>query len=233
MTKNPKCQAKGGPTACTNPNCPEKQGSLNVELPSTFVALGKLAQPRIAASWSEKDTVLLKTVHGSRLYGLEHANSDDDYYVVTPTQNTKKQLNAKHKIDGDLDTVTTDFASFVQMCNNGVPQALETMFSKKTVSPFFEEYRQSWFAADPTVVSRYLRTIKSFSLEEGAKQEKYRRHALRLSLNLDELVNTGRFDPTLSKQNVSLVKRLATKNQEQYFNELNAINPFDLNWTHK
>lgn len=230
-----KCQAKGGVASCQDPNCPEKRGnaSSQIEVPSQFKQLAKTSKPTVPfGAWTEKDTVLLKTIHGSRLYGLNHANSDDDYYVVTPTVRTKKALNAKHKIDGDLDVVTVDFASFVAMAEKGVPQALETMFSKKTESPFFEDYRNSWFASDPRTVERYIKTIKSFSLDESDKQEKARRHALRLSLNLEELVFTGRFDPTLSKSNVRLVRRLAQLPTEKYMKELNAINPFDLNWTY-
>lgn len=229
-----KCQAKGGVAACKDPNCPEKRGGeAAVEIPSTFRQLSTAPKPVVPiGAWTEKDTVLMKTIHGSKLYGLDHADSDDDYYVVTPTIRTKKALNAKHKIDGDLDVVTVDFASFVTMAENGVPQALETMFSKKTKSPFFEDYRTSWFASDPRVVDRYIRTIKSFSLDESNKQEKYQRHALRLSLNLEELVFTGRFDPTLSKSNVRTVRKLAQLPKEQYLKELNAANPFDLDWTY-
>ena len=229
-----KCQAKGGVANCQDPNCPEKSNAvLAVEPPSQFKQLSSLAKPSVPfGAWSEKDTVLLKTIHGSKLYGLNHADSDDDYYVVTPTVRTKRALNAKHKIDGDLDVVTVDFASFTQMAENGVPQALETMFSKKTVSPFFEEYRNSWFASDPRVIDRYIRTIKSFSLDDGPKQEKYQRHALRLSLNLEQLVYTGRFDPTLNRVDVRTVKRLAQKSKEEFMKELNAMNPFDLDWTY-
>lgn len=231
---NRKCQAKGGVANCADPHCPEKQGqALRVPTPVEFQKLGELKKPATPfGAWTNKDTVLYKTIHGSRLYGLAHKDSDDDYYVVTPTVYTKKKLNAQHKIDGDLDTVTVDFASFVQMAENGVPQALETMFSQQSKSDFFEEYRASWFASDPRVIDRYIRTIKSFSLEDGSKREKYHRHALRLSLNLEQLVYTGRFNPTLDKSDVRMVKRIGTYSDEKYLKELNAVNPFDLDWTY-
>lgn len=233
MSENRKCRAKGGPANCTNPNCPERV--YHFELPSEFKQLSELKKPAppVFGSWTEKDTVLFKTIHGSRLYGLAHANSDEDYYVVTPTTRTKKALNAKHRMEGVLDTVTTDFASFSRMAQLGVPQALEAMFSKKSTSPFFESYRSGWFASDPEVVDRYIRTIHAFSMDESDKQVKYRRHALRLSLNLDELVHTGRFNPTLNRRDVRYVQKAAEYSKEQYLKELNAVNPFDLDWTHE
>lgn len=232
MTSNQKkCQAKGGAAACTDPDCPEKQ--YHVQLPVEFTQLSQLPGPTFTGlTWTEEDTELFKTIHGSKLYGLDHAESDDDWYVVTPTKRTKRMLNAKHRKNGDLDTVTVDFHTFTMMAQQGVPQALETMFSRKAVSPFFEPYRTSWFASDPEVVSRYLRTIHAFSLDDSNKQVKYHRHALRLSLNLDELVHTGRFNPTLNPTQAEYVKRVAGYSPDRYLKELNAVNPFDLDWTY-
>lgn len=235
MSEQRKCRAKGGPANCTNPNCPERV--YHFSLPSEFKQLAELKKPTPPAfgAWTEKDTVLFKTIHGSRLYNLNHANSDDDYYIVTPTVKAKRLSlkNAKHKIDGNLDTLSVDFATFVLFSQQGKPQALEAMFSKKSSSPFFEDYRKGWFASDPEVVDRYIRTIHAFSMDEGDKQVKYRRHALRLSLNLDELVHTGRFNPTLSDRDARYVKKAADYSKNDYLKELNAVNPFDLDWTHE
>jgi hypothetical protein len=238
-----KCRAKGGPVNCHDPNCPEKQAYYDVKLPSQFVALQEQKQPETPAkTWTNEDTVLFKTIHGSRLYGLNHENSDEDYLTITPTKYVKRKLiqqekaakGIKHKIDGNDDMLMYDFASFIKLTHEGSPQALEAMFSRQAVSPFFEPYRQNWFASDPIVVNRYLRTIHRFSVDENEeKRLKWRRHAVRLSFNLEELVYTGRFNPTLSENNVRHVKRIADKPQEQYLKELNSVNPFDLEWTHE
>lgn len=230
MTENKKCRAKGGPAFCTDPNCPEKQAHVDFEVPSLF----KKTQfkPTVAppvGSWSEKDTVLYKTIHGSRLYNLANADSDEDFYVVTPTVKTRRMINATQKLEGNLDTVAIDFSSFVQLAHKGVPQALETMFSQQSQSNFFEEYRNGFRTADSEVIGTYLKTIKSMALFEK-KPFKHRRHAMRLSLNLEQLLYTGRFNPTLSPADVSLVNRLAEKEGEPYFKELNKLQPIDLNW---
>ncbi len=235
MSKERKCKAQGGPSNCRNPQCPERV--YHFDVPSEFRKLGEMKQPKppVLGAWTEKDTILFKTIHGSRLYNLHHAESDDDYYIVTPTVKAKilSLKNAKHKIDGNLDTLSVDFATFTLFSQQGKPQALEAMFSKKSSSPFFEDYRAGWFASDPEVINRYIRTIHAFSMDETAKQVKYRRHALRLSLNLDELVHTGRFDPTLSDRDARYVKNTADYSKEAYLKELNAVNPFDLDWTHE
>ncbi len=78
-------------------------------------------------AWSNKDTILFKTIAGSRLYGLNHANSDEDFYIITPTWHTLRALNASQTIQEKIDTSTADFATFVRMADKGVPQALEAM----------------------------------------------------------------------------------------------------------
>lgn len=232
MTEIKKCRAKGGAANCSDPNCPEKKAlASSFEVPALFkkAQFRPTVAPPVKGAWSEKDTVLYKTIHGSRLYGLAHADSDEDYYIVTPTVRTRRQINATHKIQGELDTLAVDFASFVQLAHKGTPQALETMFSTKAVSPFFEEYRNGFRTADSEVIATYMKTIKSMALFEK-KPLKHRRHAMRLSLNLEELLYTGRFNPTLSPANVSLISRLAEKEGEAYFIELNKLQPIDLNW---
>ena len=125
-----KCRAKGGPANCSNPRCPEKR------IHFLFTPQRAMPTPPVNA-WTEKDTILFKAQSGSKLYGLNNSNSDDDFIIVTPTVKTKKMLNAKQKITGDKDIVTLDFATFTHMATIGVPQVLEIMFSEKYHSDFF------------------------------------------------------------------------------------------------
>lgn len=233
MTSNTgKCQAKGGPENCGRENCPERMAlASNYSIPSAFkaTATNRNAPVPTPGAWSEKDTELFRTIHGSKLYGLSHKGSDDDFYVITPTRRVSKQINAKQRIDGLNDVTTMDFASFVTLCNRGVPQSLEAMFSKKAESPFFEDYRQAYFASDPEVIHTYMRTIKSFSLSTK-DPFKRKRHALRLALNLEELIYTGRFNPTMSKLNAMRITRLAEKEGDSYINELKKLSPIEVDW---
>lgn len=79
----------------------------------------------------ERET-LFKTVHGSRLYGLSHANSDEDYYTVVTKRPSDTRFGrqtraryAKQKINGNEDSMVVDFGTWVEQCRSGVPQALE------------------------------------------------------------------------------------------------------------
>lgn len=156
--------------------------------------------------------VLFKTVHGSRLYGLNHAGSDEDFYTVVTKKpaedNHTKARYAKQTIHDGEDTLLIDFGTWVEQCKSGVPQALEAMFSDMVVGDDrVAEFRED-FRAGSECWSRYLRTIKSFVFSDN-NPYKRKRHALRLAINLQELMECGRFNPTLSKNDAAFVSRMA------------------------
>jgi hypothetical protein len=61
----------------------------------------------------------------------------------------------------------------------------------------------------------YRRTIKKLWLK-GIEEDnvKFKRHAVRMHLNLNTLERTGRFDPTLTPFEKLLVKEYAEQDQE-------------------
>jgi predicted nucleotidyltransferase len=166
--------------------------------------------------------VLFKTVHGSRLYGLAHAGSDEDFYTVVTKKPVDTYYNrqskaryAKQKITGDEDSMVVDFGTWVEMCKSGVPQALEAMFSDMVVEDRIKEFRES-FRCGTQVYERYFRTIKSFALAEDDGIKK-RRHALRLSLNLRDIGRYGRFNPTLSPEDAAWITDMAGKSHSDVY----------------
>lgn len=167
--------------------------------------------------------VLFKTVHGSRLYGLAHAGSDEDFYTVvtkeSPDTRYGKQTRAryaKQKINGDQDSLVIDFGTWVEQCRSGVPQALEAMFSNMQVGDDrIQDFRYG-YRVGTEVYERYFRTIKSFALSEDDGIKK-RRHALRLALNLRDMGMTGRFNPTLSQEDARYITSMATKTHEDVY----------------
>lgn len=156
---------------------------------------------------------LFRTVHGSRLYGLAHAGSDNDWYTVVSKVKTNRAKYSTHKVIDTEDSVVVDFGTWLEQCRKGVPQALEAMFSQMPVYDEIPALRAGW-RCGTEVYDTYFRTIKSFAFQEEYKK---RRHALRLALNLNELGKTGRFNPTLSDEDARWISAMATKTHEDVY----------------
>ncbi len=150
--------------------------------------------------------ILFKTIHGSRLYGLNHEDSDEDFFTVLDKVKTGKARYAKQTITGDEDSMVVDFGTWVDSCVKGVPQSLEAMFSTLAIVDEIEDFRKS-FRAGTGVYDTYLRTIKSFIMTDEYKKK---RHGLRLAFNLNSIRECGRFNPTLSGIEIEIVNSLAT-----------------------
>lgn len=152
-------------------------------------------------------TVLFKTVHGSRLYGLNHADSDEDFYTVVDKVKTARARYAKQTITDDEDSMVVDFGTWLGMCVNGVPQALEAMFSEYVVYDSIEDFRYG-YRVSTGASERYLRTITSFTMTQDPKRK---RHGLRLALNMYDFQRTGRFNPTMTRQEAEWATEQAKK----------------------
>lgn len=150
--------------------------------------------------------LLLRTIHGSRLYGLSHAESDYDYFEVYGWN----KFRGKQKISGGDDRTRQSYDRFMRYCEKGVPQYLEAMFSRMADIDNFPFNRMEYGINHVNVRDTYLRTIKSFWLAGIEENDfKKKRHSARLSLNYLDMQKTGRFNPTLSVGDAWLVNHLA------------------------
>lgn len=152
-------------------------------------------------------TVLFKTVHGSRLYGLNHADSDEDFYTVVDKVKTARAKWARQTIVGDEDTMMLDFGTWLGQCVSGVPQALEAMFSEQAIVDHLGPFRAN-FRVSTAANERYLRTLTSFCMTQDPKRK---RHGLRLALNMYDFQRAGRFNPTLTPNEVDWATENAKK----------------------
>jgi predicted nucleotidyltransferase len=150
--------------------------------------------------------ILYKTIHGSKLYGLSHENSDDDFYTVVSKVKTAKARYSTHKIIGSEDSVVVDFGTWLMQCEKGVPQALEAMFSETPLVDKIPELRRG-FRVGTEVYDTYLRTIKSSALTGDFKKK---RHSLRLAFNMKSIRQRGRFNPTLTEMQKEIATGLAS-----------------------
>jgi len=177
--------------------------------------------------------VLLDTVHGSRLYGLAHAGSDYDRYIVVSERpggkgaGNKPYRWANHDNAGSSDVVTVDLHTFLDMASKGVPQALEAMFAPAPDVDLIAPLRAGFRAVGPEVMGTYCRTIKSFAL---AGEPKRRRHALRLSRNLRELMHSGRFDPRLDVDTAALMTAASLLATDEFLYVLSAATPVEIDF---
>lgn len=165
--------------------------------------------------------VLFKTVHGSRLYGLNHAGSDEDFYTVVSKVKTKKAKYAKQSIVDGIDSMTMDIGTWLRYCEMGVPQALEAMFSQMAIVDHIGPLRAQYHVGTG-VYERYLRTIKSFALNDEDSFKK-KRHAVRLSFNLRDIRETGRFNPTLTPMQKEICSRSANLSGETVYEIAKSI----------
>lgn len=148
---------------------------------------------------------ILRTVHGSHLYGNNHSESDHDFFEV------HLHGKANQKVTGDLDITKMPLDKFLSSVDKGVPQALEALYSPVAVlqspyAPLLQSLRPSRYKALET----YRRTIYNFYLAGDIKR---RFHALRLCHNLHELWEFGKFNPRLSTETIFELKELSQSDE--------------------
>jgi hypothetical protein len=150
---------------------------------------------------------------------MSHAASDEDWYTVVVKPPTKKKKYSTHRIIDSDDSVVVDFGTWLTLCEKGVPQALEAMFSTQPVTDKLAALRAG-YRAGPAAYDTYLRTIKSFAMQDEFKPK---RHALRLALNMYDMRMTGRFNPTLSVSRVNIISHLANQPAEWVYEQAKEI----------
>lgn len=177
----------------------------------------------------ESKTLLL-TAHGSHLYGLSHENSDKDFYRVidaVPEKNEHghvKKRNGQQTVENDLDDTVFDLKTFMIHAYDGVPQALEAMFSPVATIDVLGAYRAGFRVSVQSMSLKYIHAIEKFSQFDF----KRRRHALRYALNLQEAINNnGRFSPVLKESDKLMISEMAM--DKNYVQHLRKLSYFELN----
>lgn len=135
--------------------------------------------------------IILRTTHGSRLYGLATPTSDHDWYEV------HDHVRARQKITGNDDTFRLPLSMWLEQCDKGVPQALEAMFAPPELAEIdlFAEFRLSYRANTAHAAATYRRTSRAFIEDPRGRTAKRVRHGARILHDLEYILETGRFDP--------------------------------------
>jgi len=156
--------------------------------------------------------LLLKTVHGSLLYGTFGPDSDVDTYEVHLKGPTRQR-----KIDSD-DLTRINLDSYTDQVLRGVPQALEALYSPFSwIEPDWKSYfrglRPDYWETQQT----YKRTIRNFARDTRGDHYKRRKHALRLYLNLEEFKHLGFFNPVLTAEERKWIAKLVDEGTDGTF----------------
>lgn len=161
-----------------------------------------------AMSWLETAEVHLVTVHGSHLYGLAHADSDDDMYTVADLSMSR----AVQGVTGKDDNTIVPLDVFMDACWRGQPKALEALWSPRAVmSPMMVEFAHTFRVGVGTAQDSFRRTREHLFRDGKVEVMKNRRHALRLAVQLRGIMERGRFNPELNAHTKSLLTRIATE----------------------
>lgn len=159
--------------------------------------------------------VLLKTVHGSHLYGLNHKDSDMDIYEVIETTRTSRKRNIKQTIANGLDKTVVDMSTFMVMVDDCVPQALEALWTPVAEIDKISNFRNSYRVNRAKMRDVYIRTAINFAHHED---DKHRRHAIRLLLNLCTAMEFGKFNPRMDKMDLLILNATMSKEKDNYEN---------------
>lgn len=152
--------------------------------------------------------VIFSTVHGSRLYGLDHEGSDHDTLVVS----TSRARKSSHSKVGDEDRVEIGIYHFIELATGGRHQAVEALFSPvKEWGPVADRWRpmlEGMRIGGATAFETYRRLVIKYAHMDTVKM---RRHAVRLAWNLGELRKQGYIEVRLMEHRALYATMLAEK----------------------
>lgn len=162
----------------------------------------------------DKNTLVLKTIHGSHLYGTARLTSDIDMYTVTVDGTTRQKIMTTPN-GVELDQQNFNLETYMSMLNKGVPQALEALFSPTATfgeeyGAYLQNFRVNRYRANETYQSTILAQIKlaNKNMADETMINKKLRHGLRLILNNETLLQHGRFNPVLSRQQKKTIETI-------------------------
>lgn len=145
--------------------------------------------------------ILYRTIVGSRLYGTNRPDSDYDWLEVHSSMRSRP----RQVIQGDDDTIKVTLSTFMTLASEGRHQYLEAMFSPKTEIDMFYDMRRNFYPDTAKTVNLYRRTIYKFGDHKMRKRDKAMQTALRMTYNLEEFLEKGRFSPVLDTELASVL----------------------------
>lgn len=157
-------------------------------------------------------TVLFTTITGSHMYGLAHANSDNDKAIILVDSPEISQKRFTQEFIGNDDIQTFTFNKLLSQALRGVPSALEIMWSTKATPSWADSIRFSIRPKLGGAISRHhgyilnsLKQLDSKSDLTDYKRMKIARHCARWALNANKLYLHGIYNPTLTQSEIDFL----------------------------
>lgn len=164
--------------------------------------------------------LLYKVLIGSRLYGTHRKDSDYDWLEVHSSMRSRP----RQVIQGDGDTIKVTLSTFMTLASEGRHQMIEAMFSPRTEIDMFYDMRSHFYPDTAKTVNLYRRTIYKFGDHKMRKRDKAMQTALRMTYNLEEFLEKGRFNPVLDTEIASVLSSMSWQEaHDETFNRMNIL----------
>lgn len=157
--------------------------------------------------------LLLKVQAGSYLYGYATPESDVDFFEVhsegfiRPDDKHMIVREAEQTIVSGVDVTRMTLDKFMEKARKGSHQALDSMFAPTPQVDLLQGFREA-YRVGTEVIPTYERAIIQFTYrDEGVFR--YQRHAMRLMINLNEILDTNRYNPKLSDETIQYLNTVA------------------------
>lgn len=151
----------------------------------------------------EAVVIYIRMLGGSRLYGTHSVTSDWDYFVVSSDIRGK----VRHTVKDEMDVTEFPTTAFIEQAIAGSHQALDIMFAPNRF--FFvdelRDLRERWRCGTTGMLK--LRDVARSHLVGVNLSPKRLRHATRMAMMVEQVRVTGRYNPALSRKQLSIVKK--------------------------
>lgn len=157
--------------------------------------------------------ILLKVQAGSHLYGYATPESDIDFFEVHDTGFIRPNdpdliiREAEQTIVDGIDVTRMTLDRFIEKARKGSHQALDAMFAPTPLEDRLQGFREA-YRVGMEVVPTYERAITQFTFRDGGVF-RYQRHAMRILLNLNDIIDHNRYNPTLTEETREYVNTVA------------------------
>jgi len=176
-------------------------------------------------------TLLFRSYAGSILHGLSTPSSDIDIFEIHSESFGSAHANKQEvqKIEGELDVTKITLSRFMQRSMDGSHQCLDAMFSSIAEVDEISALRKSFYAGSSTV-EVFGRSIRELAHQKPPKK---RRHAVRVTLNLIQMMETGRYEPRLTEPEIAETDRISRLSTDQFYSAIQELSPIELGLTHR